>query len=173
MTTTPAPQPAVTQRHLGADELAPFRDPKSGVPHYGVEHISHTADLRATVLNYGERQPGAETVLLRLSRAIDGLRNIWTTNGEAQFSPSGMLLALNLPFQVIVIDAATMRARHYALPYRTMLLSANWDAERFAARYLAYGKPSSAAETLGPLTWADIVQQWPAGLGPAARDASA
>ncbi len=173
MSTTQLSRLPVTQRHLRAAELAAHCDAASGAPHYGVEHISHTADLRATVLNYGERQPGAETVLLRLSRAVDGLRSIWTTNGDAQFSASGALLALNLPFQVIVIDAATLQARHCALPNRTMLLGAHWDGERFVARYLAYGKSSDAATTIGPLAWADVVQQWHAGLGPAARDASA
>ncbi len=173
MSTPPTNSPPVTQRHLREDELAAHRDATSGTPHYGVEHISHPADLRVTVLNYGERQPGAETVLLRLSRAIDGMRSIWTTNGDAHFSSSGRLLALHLPFQLIVIDASALQARHFALPDRTMLLGANWDDERFVARYLAYGKASSAAATLGPLTWADITQHWQIGLGPAARDASA
>lgn len=173
MSTPSTNSPPVTQRHLREDELAAYRDPLSGAPHYGIEYISHPADLRITVLNYGERQPGAETVLLRLSRPIEGLRNVWTTNGDACFSPSGRLLALNLPFQVIVIDGTTLQARHVALPDRTMLLGANWDGERFVARYLAYGKPSSAAVTLGPLTSADIAQHWQTGLGPAARDAGA
>ena len=173
MTSTPTNAPPVTLRHLRADELAAHRDATSGTPHYAVEHTSHSADLSVTVLNYGERQPGAETVLLRLSRAVDGLRNIWTTNGDAQFSPSGRLLALNLPFQVIVIDGATLQARHVALPNRTMLLGAKWDGERFVARYLAYGNASDAAETIGPLALVEIAQLWQAGLGPAARDASA
>ena len=172
MSATPTPTPPVTQRHLRDDELAARRDAMSGAPHYAVEHHSHPADLRVTVLNYGERQPGAETVLLRLSRAVDGMRDIWTTNGNAQFSPSGRLLALHLPFQLIVIDAATRQARHLALPERNMLLGATWEDEQFIARYLAYGKRSDAAETIGPLTWVEITQCWQTGLGPASRDAS-
>lgn len=69
-----------------------------------------------TVLNYGERQPGAEDVLLHLSRPVAGQQTFDATNGDATFSASGAYLLLTMPFLLITMDAQTMQAWHFALP---------------------------------------------------------
>ncbi len=136
-------------------------------PHWLVEHFSLVADLRVTILNYGERQPGAEDVRLHLSRPVAGQQIFDTTNGDAAFSASGIYLLFTMPFLLIAIDAQRMQAWHFALPDRTMLLSAGWAGEQVVGKLLAYGKPADAATLIGPYTWAAITTQWQPGLGPA------
>ena len=137
------------------------------LPDFIIEHYSQPADLRVTVLNYGERQPGAEDVLLHLSRPVAGQETFDTTNGDAAFSASGAYLLFTMPFLLIAIDAQTMQAWHFALPNRTMLLSAEWAGEQVVGKLLAYGKPTDAATLIGPYTWAALTTHWQPGLGPA------
>jgi hypothetical protein len=160
MTPDPAHIPSVTQRHLRRDELAQHLRADQRLPDYGMLLTSRPADLQVLVLNYGERQPGAEDVLLKLSRPVMGQEVLDTTNGNASFSTSGRLLALALPFEVIVIQCNDMAARRFALPNRTMLMSAKWADEQLLVRYLAYARPVSEAVTLGPLSWETIVAGW-------------
>jgi hypothetical protein len=133
-----------------------------------IEHHSHSADLRVTILNYGERQPGAEDVQLHLSRPLAGQQIFDTTNGDATFSASGAYLLLATPFLLIAIDAHIMQAWHYALPDRTMLYNAGWEGERLVGKLIPYGKRADAAITIGPYTWAEVTDQWQPGLGRAA-----
>lgn len=140
-------------------------------PHWIVEHYSLVTDLRVTVLNYGERQPGAEDVLLYLSRPVAGQQLFDTTNGDAVFSASGAYVLFTMPFLLIAIDAQSMHTWHFALPNRTMLLSAGWAGEQVVGKLLAYGQPLDAATPIGPYPWTAITTQWQPGLGPAASTA--
>lgn len=152
----------VTRRTLSRAELAQHPRADQRLPDHGTLLTSRPADLQVLVLNYGERQPGAEDVLLKLSRPVMGQVLLDTTNGDAHFSPSGLLLAFALPFEVIAIDCASMHARRFALPNRTMLMSAAWEDDRLLVRYLAYARPVSEAMTLGPLSWDAIALGWEA-----------
>lgn len=168
MVLAPTPLPAVTTRWLN-----PKTDwqPPPGMtkpPDYIIEHHSHPADLRVTILNYGERQPGAEDVQLHLSRPLAGQQIFDTTNGDATFSASGAYLLLATPFLLIAVDAHTMQAWHYALPDRTMLYHAGWEGERLAGKMIPYGKRVDAAIMIGPYTWAEVTDQWQPGVGRAA-----
>lgn len=137
-------------------------------PHFIIEHTSHPADLRVTIFNYGERQPGAEDVLLQLSRPVAGQQLFTTTNGNAGFSDNGAYLLLTMPFLLIAVDAHTMHAWHYALPDRTMLLRAGWTHEGVVGQLVAYGKRAAEAEPLGPWAWGELIRTWQPGLGRAA-----
>lgn len=164
--------PTVTSRWLDPKTAwQPLPGLPTKVPDFIIEHYSHPADLRVTVLNYGERQPGAEDVVLHMSRLLAGQQLFHTTNGDASFSASGAHLLLAMPFLLIAVDAQTMQAWHFALPDRTMLLSAGWAGEQVVGKLLAYGKPTTAASAIGPYTWDAITTQWQAGLGPAAGTA--
>jgi hypothetical protein len=77
-----------------------------------------------TVRNYRERQPGAETIDLCLSRPVAGCSVFHTTNGQARFNPSGARLLLHDFFVIIVIDTLTMTPWRYQLPPRTSFHSA-------------------------------------------------
>jgi hypothetical protein len=165
MTPNQAHIPAVTRRGLSRDELAQHPRADRRLPDHGVLLMSVTADLRVMVMNYGERQPGAEDVLLKLSRPVLGLSELDTTNGDAHFSESGRLLVLALPFEVIAIRCEDMHARHFALPNRTMLMSATWNGDQLLVRWLPYARPASETVTLGPLSWEAIAATWAAGLG--------
>ncbi|MEZ4737149.1 MAG: hypothetical protein R3E79_59475 [Caldilineaceae bacterium] len=161
--------PAVTTRRL--DPKAEWQSPPglpAQPPAFLIEHHSQPADLRVTILNYGERQPGAETVLLYLSRPVAGHQIFATTNGDAAFSASGAYLLLSTPFLLVAIDAHTRQAWHYVLPNRTMLLNAGWEGERLVGKLVGYGKSVDAATTIGPYTWAELTAQWQPGLGRAA-----
>lgn len=160
--------PAVTTRWL--DPKIDWQ-PQPGLaksPDFIIEHHSHPADLRVKILNYGERQPGAEDVALQLSRPLAGQQIFDTTNGDATFSASGAYLLLATPFLLIAIDAHTMQAWHYALPDRTMLYNAGWEGERVVGKMIPYGKRMEAALTIGPYTWAEVMVQWQPGIGRAA-----
>ena len=157
--------PAVTSRWLDPKTAwQPLPGMPTKLPDFIIEHYSHPADLRVTVLNYGERQPGAEDVVLHMSRLLAGQQLFHTTNGDASFSASGAYLLLAMPFLLIAVDAQTMQAWHFALPDRTMLLSAGWAGEQVVGKLLAYGKPTDAATLIGPYTWDAITTQWQAGL---------
>ena len=159
---------AVITRWLNPQtDWQPSPNHRADQPQWIVEHYSLVADLRVTVLNYGERQPGAEDVWLHLSRPVAGQQTFDTTNGEAAFSTSGAYLLFTMPFLLIAIDARTMQAWHFALPDRTMLLSAGWAGEQIVGKLLAYGKPTTAARAIGPYSWAAITTQWQPGLGAA------
>lgn len=163
------PNAAVITRWLNPQtEWQPPPNGRVDRPHWLVEHYARSADLRVTVVNYGERQPGAEDVWLHLSRPVAGQQTLDTTNGNAVFSASGAYLLLTMPFLLIAMDAQTMQAWHFALPDRTMLLSAEWAGEQVVGKLLAYGQPTTAASTIGPYPWATITTQWQPGLGPAA-----
>lgn len=160
--------PAVTTRWL--DPKTDWQ-PQPGMakpPDFIIEHHSHPADLRVTILNYGERQPGAEDVQLHLSRPLTGQQFFDTTNGDATFSASGTHLLLATPFLLIAVDAHTMQAWHYALPDRTMLYHAGWEGERLVGKLIPYGKRADAAIPIGPYTWAEVTAQWQLGVGRAA-----
>lgn len=165
MTMNQAHIPAVTRRHLRHDELAQHPRADRRPPDHGMLLTSHPADLKVLVMNYGERQPGAEDVLLKLSRPVMGHSELDTTNGDAHFSTSGRLLAFALPFEVIAVECASMQARHFALPDRTMLMSAAWDEDQLLVRWLPYARPANEAVTLGPLSWDAITATWATGLG--------
>lgn len=137
-------------------------------PDFIVEHHAHAADLRVTIRNYGERQPGAEDVELHLSRPLAGQQVYDTTNGDATFSANGAYLLLATPFLLVAIDAQTMQAWHYALPDRTMLYNAGWEGERLVGKMIPYGKRVDAAIAIGPYTWAEVTDQWQPGIGRAA-----
>ncbi|MCE7982628.1 MAG: hypothetical protein DYG89_15695 [Caldilinea sp. CFX5] len=159
--------PTVTTRWLDPKtEWQPSPGTPTKLPDFIVEHYSQPADLRVMILNYGERQPGAEDVVVQLSRPVAGQQLFHTTNGDAAFSASGDYLLLAMPFLLIVIDAHTMQAWHYPLPNRTMLLNAGWEGDRLRGAMLAYGKRTEEAETLGPWEWAEIIAQWSPGVGP-------
>ncbi len=167
------PTPALTTRWLDPNTAGqPVPGAPARPPDFIVEHTSHPADLRVTIRNYGERQPGAEDVLLQLSRPVAGQQLFVTTNGNASFSENGAHLLLTMPFRLIAIDAHTMQGWHYTLPNRTMLLSAGWEGERLVGKLLAYGQPTAAATLIGPYTWAAITAQWQPGLGPAASQST-
>jgi hypothetical protein len=168
MVLAPTPLPAVTTRWL--DPKTDWQPPPGMTkpPDFIIEHHSYPADLRVTILNYGERQPGAEDVQLHLSRPLAGQQIFDTTNGDATFSASGAYLLLATPFLLIAIDAHTMQAWHYALPNRTMLYHAGWEEERLAGKMIPYGKRAEAAITIGPYTWAEVTSQWQPGPGRAA-----
>jgi len=166
--TATTPPPAVTTRWL--DPKTDWH-PQPGMtkpPDFMLEHHSHPADLRVTILNYGERQPGAEDVELQLSRPLAGQQRFDTTNGDAIFSASGAYLLLATPFLLIAIDAHAMQAWHYALPDRTMLYHAGWEGERLMAQMIPYGKRADGAIAIGPYTWAEVTAQWQPGIGRAA-----
>ena len=163
--TATTPLPAVTTRWL--DPKTDWH-PQPGVmkpPDFIIEHHSHPAELRVTILNYGERQPGAEDVQLQLSRPLAGQQIFDTTNGDASFSTSGAYLLLTTPFLLIAIEAHTMQAWHYALPDRTMLYHAGWEGERLVGKMIPYGKRADAAITIGPYTWTEVTTAWQPGLG--------
>jgi hypothetical protein len=158
--------PAVSQRHFHSQhDLLLHHDEQWGVPDFGFELISIPTGLQVTVLNYGERQPAAENVLLKFNRPILGHEQLRTTNGDASFSESGKLLLLQTPFLLIVVDAATQQTWHFALPNRTMLTNSHWTGDQLRARLLAYGKPTGGEQTLGPWTWEEICRHWQPGLG--------
>ena len=163
------PTTAVITRWLNPQtDWQPVPNGRTDQPHWLVEHYSLVADLRVTILNYGERQPGAEDVQLQLSRPVAGQQIFDTTNGDAAFSASGAYLLFTMPFLLIALDAQRMQAWHFALPDRTMLLSAGWVGEQVVGKLLAYGKPATAASAIGPYAWAAITTQWQPGLGAAA-----
>lgn len=162
------PVPAVTTRMLDPhSDLPSLPGAPQHPPDYIIEHHAPAADLRVLVINYGERQPGAEELFLWLSRPVAGYQCIATTNGDAEFSPHGTYLLLRSPFLLVVIETQTLAARHYRLPDRTMLLSTDWEGERLVVRLVGYSQPSAAATTLGPFTWADLSAHWQPGLGQA------
>ena len=162
--------PAVTTRPLDPKTAwQPEPGATTSPPHFMIEHYSRPADLRVTILNFGERQPGAEDILLQLSRPVAGQQHFDTTNGDATFSASGAYLLLAMPFLLVAIDAHTLDAWHYTLPDRTMLLSAGWTGECVVGRLIAYGKRADDAEPLGPWAWAELIRTWQPGLGRAAR----
>lgn len=169
VTTTPVTTTPVTTRALDPKTAwQGFLGETGRLPHFISEHYSQPADLRVLVLNYGERQPGAEDILLYLNRPVAGEQYFDTTNGAAFFSASGAYLLLTMPFLLIAIDAYTLQAWHYTLPDRTMLLSAGWSAECVVGQLVAYGKRTDEAEPLGPWTWGELTRTWPPGLGRAA-----
>lgn len=160
---------AVTVRQLDpATDWQPMAGEDLQRPDYIVEHYSRPADLRVAVQNHGERQPGAETVYLQLSRPVEGQQRFRTTNGDACFSQSGRLLLLKGPFLLIAVDAHTLQAWHYRLRMRTMLLGAQWQGEELAVRIIGYGQRVADAEVLGPWGWTHITTTWTPGLGGAA-----
>ncbi len=163
-----SPSEFVTRRYLNPDHDLPAHVHDTwGLPHYGNELTSHSAELRVTVLNFGERQPGAENVLIKLSRPVLGQQTFHTTNGDASFSASGALLLVQTPFLLISLDAHTMQPWHFALPNRTMLISASWQSEQLTAQMMPYGQ--RIAQPLGPWSWTVITKQWQSGLGRAAE----
>ena len=159
---TSAISPNVTRRELGVDVL-PRQDGRA--PDYAYQLQSQPGNLTVSVLNYGERQPGAETVHVQFSRPIEGCTCLSTTNGIATFSPSGTRLLLHDLFAIIAIDAHTMKAWHYVLPARTLFLAADWDAELVTGSTLAYGRPTTDAIVFGPWSWEQLVSTWRTGLG--------
>lgn len=165
-----APTPALITRWLDPKTAwQPVPGAPAHPPHFIVEHTSHPADLQVTIFNYGERQPGAEDVLVQLSRPVAGQQLFTTTNGDASFSDNGAYLLLTMPFLLIAIDAHTMQSWHYALPDRTMLLNAGWAGTQVVGKLLAYSQPTAAATPIGPYPWDAITTQWQPGLGTAAR----
>lgn len=160
--------PTVTTRWLDPKTDWQPQPDMTKPPDFIIEHHSHAADLRVTILNYGERQPGAEDVALHLSHPLAGQQCFDTTNGDATFSASGAYLLLATPFLLIGIDAHTMQAWHYALPDRTMLYQAGWEGDRLVGKMIPYGKRADAAIPIGPYTWAEVTSQWQPGLGRAA-----
>lgn len=152
---------------VSRSELDPANLPWPDVtpPDYAFQLYSVPANLTVSILNYGERQPGAETIEIRLSASVEGENFFYTTNGNALFSQSGSLLLLHDSFLPIVIDTATLRAWHYKIADRTFLLSPKWDGERLIGSTLGYGKRIPDAEPFGPWSKDDIIQHWQQGLG--------
>ncbi|MEZ4865833.1 MAG: hypothetical protein R3C14_31255 [Caldilineaceae bacterium] len=158
--------PTVTRRNLDpATHWEPLAGESLQRPDFIIELYSLPADLRVTIHNHGERQPGAETIYLHLSRPVAGQQRLHTTNGGAIFSESGLYLLLHTPFLLIAIDAQTRQAWHYRLPPRTMLLTCGWEAERIVGKMVPYGKRAADAESIGPWSWTMITHQWQPGLG--------
>ena len=137
-------------------------------PHYTYQLDSPAGNLTVTMLNYGERQPGAETVDLCLSRPVAGCSVFHTTNGIARFSPSGARLLLHDLFVIILIDTQTMTPWCYQLPTRTLFYGLHWEGEILTGKTLKYGRSVQQADTFGPWDWAAITATWRPGLGGAA-----
>ena len=127
--------------------------------------------LTVDVLNYGERQPGAEDVILHFSRPIGPhhCMCLSSTNGAAKFSPNGKYLIVHDLFSIIAVaitaGAAPLEAWHFSVPQRHLLLSLAWDDECVVGQTLGYGKPMDAVTRLGPWTWDVLVATWQPGLG--------
>lgn len=141
--------------------------PEIKTPDYAYQLHSQPVDLTVTVVNYGERQPGAETIHLRLSRPVEGVSLFDTTNGEASFSTSGNLLLLHTLFSALVIDCRSMNGWRYTVRDRALFLDLAWKGESVRGRILGYGKQTSEAEPFGPWNLEEIMQQWQPGLGQA------
>ncbi|MFN8441630.1 MAG: hypothetical protein U0175_12700 [Caldilineaceae bacterium] len=148
-------------------DVAALPWPETKTPDYAYQLHSQPVDLTVTVVNYGERQPGAETVHLRLSRPVAGVSTFDTTNGVASFSQSGNLLLLHTLFSALVIDCRSMNVWRYTVRNRALFLDLVWEGEQLRGSVIGYGKSMSEAESFGPWSLEEIMQQWQAGLGQA------
>ena len=161
MAMTPQTQ-AVTRTELDVASL-PQQDGRFA--DYAYQLYSAPADLTVTLINYGERQPAAETVEIRLSRGIAGEESFSTTNGNALFSESGQILLLHDSFLLIVVETRSMSAWHFPVGERIFLVGAHWQGEQLYFSRLPYGRPSSETETLGPLSLQEIIRECDLGVG--------
>lgn len=153
--------PPVTRRWLNpATELAALVNEQTRLPDWAEELYSQPADLRVTILNFGERQPAAEDVYFHFSRPVAGRHQLFLTSGTAAFSASGAYLLIHNIFVLIVIEAQSLQAWHYVAPTRTLFLGVGWQDEQVVGKMLAYGQPTAAAQPWGPWSWAEITQRW-------------
>lgn len=150
-------------------DVAALPWPETKTPDYAYQLHSQRVDLTVTVVNYGERQPGAETVHLRLSRPVAGVSIFDTTNGVASFSPSGNLLLLHTLFSALVIDCRSMEVWRYTVRDRALFLNVAWEGEKLRGSIIGYGKSMSEAESFGLWSLEEIMQQWQPGLGQASE----
>ena len=155
---------ATSRQELDVTAL-PWANKAEKVPDYAYQLHSHVGKLTVTVINYGERQPGAETVHIRLSRPVEGCDCLDTTNGIAEFSGSGTHLLLYDLFTILVIDVRSMHVRHFALPPRTLFRAVGWEGEAIIGKTHGYAQPISEVKPFGPWPWETIEAEWKAGIG--------